>query len=74
MFPHTRRSPAWVSLVAALALTAVACTGRNGQAVDTSKHSTYPHHYHDGNGMPHPKVGGPLPPPHNHRHGPTWKN
>lgn len=54
-------------------LTATACTGRKGTKVRHWDHSTYPHHYHDKNSMPHPKFGGPLPPPHNHHHGPTWK-
>lgn len=65
--------PRWLLLgLLSTLLLSTACTGRKGTRVQSSDHSTYPHHYHDGNGMPHPKTGEPLPPPHNHDHGPTW--
>jgi len=67
--------PRWliIGLLSTLIMS-TACSGRQGTRLQVSDHSTYPHHYHDGNSMPHPKFGGPLPPPHNHHHGPTWSD
>lgn len=59
--------------VTALALMVGGCSNRKGGQVKHYNHSTYPHHYHDGNGNPHARAGTPPPPPHNHHHGPTWR-